>query len=263
MNRKICAYCKKPDTMTREHLWPKSLHRRLFATNKQAANAFWLAFLQKEIPKEPQIRDVCGKCNNVILSELDQYICRLFDSTLINIPNRYEQVQFEHEYHLLKRWLLKMSFNSARINKSVDLPVLEAVLPYILGKNDSLGKSIQLFLELSYPEEIPEDELSKQASLEGISIFEPTLNRVGHMLFRVSENEKILRTVHLRSFSFYLAFFKPGESRAVQDYFADTFTQCMSETVLLRPSKPKVLLKCNGMGAWNSIKESRNFKLAL
>jgi hypothetical protein len=204
MNQSTCAYCKQPAVMTREHIWPKSLHKRLYAANSQAVNAFWLARLQKEIPSEPQIRDVCSQCNNVILSELDEYICRLFDSTLINIPSRYEKVEFKYEYHLLKRWLLKMSFNSARGNNSGDVPVFEAVLPYILGKDNSLGKSIQLFLQLSYPEEIPVDELSAQGKAKGLKVFEPTMNRVGHAFFRAPEGDKLLRVIHLRSFIFYL-----------------------------------------------------------
>lgn len=144
--------------MTREHLWPASLHRR-FMANSESGNAFWLARLQKEIPSEPQLRDVCAQCNNGVLSELDNYICRLFDATLFRTPNRYDLVAFEIEYHLLKRWLLKMSFNSARIHNSRDLEALESLLPYVMGGAHSLGRSVQLFVQLSYPEEIPEEDL--------------------------------------------------------------------------------------------------------
>lgn len=257
MPHSVCAYCKLPVPLTREHLWPASLHSRLFDANKQPSHMFWLARLQKEISGEPKIRDVCAHCNNVVLSQLDDYICHLFDSTLVHLPAQHERVTFKHDYHRLKRWLLKLCFNSARVHKSHDCYALEAVLPYIMGRTDSLGRSVQLFLQLSYPEEIPEDDLSATAPSERPIFFSPTMNRVGHMHFHAHGiGEKLLRAVHLRSFTFYLAFFKPGESRAVLDDFADVFSR-HSGAVLLRPSQPIVELLCNGIGAWTSYKGSR------
>lgn len=261
MTRQVCAYCKSPESLTREHLWPAALHSRLVAANNQTSNAFWLARLKKEIPSEPQIRDVCAQCNNVVLSELDEYICRLFDSTLVHIPNKDERVWLEHDYHLLKRWLLKLCFNSARIHNSHDLHALEAMLPYILGGDDTLGKSVQLFVQLSYPEEIPEEYLSANAPTERPIIFFPNMNRVGHIFFRVhGVGQKLLRAIHLRSFSFFLAFFRPGEARVALDDFAEHFCR-NSRTTLLRPSRPQVELQCNGIGAWSSFKDSRDYQL--
>ncbi len=258
MTRSVCAYCKSPETPTREHLWPASLHSRLAAANKQTSNAFWLARLQKEISNEPQIRDVCAQCNNIVLSELDEYICRLFDSTLVHIPEQHESVRFEYDYHLLKRWLLKLCFNSARIHSSHDLYALEAMLPYILGKNNSLGKTVQLFVQLLYPEEMPEEDLSANAPLERPLFFRPTMNRVGHIFFPdPGGGKKPLRAVYLRSFTFCLAFFKPGEARAVSNDFADHFCRHF-RAVLLHPSQSRVELLCNGTGAWTSFKGSRD-----
>jgi hypothetical protein len=135
------------------------------------------------------------------------------------------------------------------------------MLPYILGKDNLLGKSVQLFVQLSYPEEIPEDELSEEAPPERPLFFRPTMNRVGHLFFRVHGiGEKLLRAVHIRSFTFFLAYYKKGEARAVLDDFADHF--CFhSGAVLLRPSQPTVELLCNGMGAWTSFKGSREDKV--
>ena len=261
LTRTVCAYCKASGTLTREHLWPAALHSRLVAADEQSSNTFWLARLQKEIPNEPQIRDVCANCNNVILSKLDAYICCLFDNTLVHIREQHERVHFEYDYHLLKRWLLKLCFNSGRIHSSRDLFALDAVLPYIMGKSDIIGKSVQLFLQLSFPEIIPEEDIHVNVPPERPIICRPTMNRVGHSLFRVpGVGEKLLRTVHLRSFTFYLAFFKPNEKRGVSDDFADCFSR-YTRAVLLRPSQPKIELVCNGIGAWTSVKNSRSNKL--
>jgi hypothetical protein len=257
MNPLVCAYCKKPGKMTLEHLYPTSLHKKLLTANKQETTAFWLARLRKEIPSEPKIRDVCVSCNNGTLSQLDAYVCALFDKTLHHIPERYERVTFEPDYHLLKRWLLKISFNSARIHSSHDLFALEAVLPYIIGEANKLGCSIQLYAQLSFPQEIPKRDFARGDASTPV-IFQPTIHRVGHMLFSVhGVGQKILRAIHLRSFSFYLAFFEPNERRAVQDDFANVFIRKTPGAVLLRPSTPIVELICNGMGAWDSYKASQ------
>jgi hypothetical protein len=262
MTQTICAYCQAPGTLTREHLWPKSLQRRQTAANEMTSNAYWLARLQKYIPNEPQIRDVCAICNNEILSDLDTYVCGLFESTFVHIPARHTIVRFEYNYHMLKRWLLKLCFNSARIHNSRDLHALEVMRPYILGRDNLLGKSVQLFVQLSYPEELPEDVISPTAPAERPLLFRPRLNRVGHMFFRVpGVGEKLLRAVHLRSFTFFLAFFKPDEARAVMDDFADHFSRHSRATVLLRASQPTVELLCNGTGAWTSFKGSKENQL--
>lgn len=259
MQPSMCSYCKEPATITKEHLWPAALHKRLYAANEQTRSCFWLARLQRIIPAEPQIRDVCTQCNNVTLSELDSYICNLFDSTFINIIKYDEVVQFEYSYHLLKRWLLKMSYNSSRIHDSLDRRELERLLPYILGKHDRLGRSVQLFVQLVYPEEIDECELDECYESSGKLLVEPSIHRVGHMLFRAHGlGEKILRTVHMRSYSFFLAYWPPDGNRAEQDDFENVFTSSMSGANLLRPSRTSIRLVCNGMGAWQSLRESRS-----
>lgn len=258
MTSSVCAYCKKQESPTREHLWPTSLHSRLVAANGKNENAFWLARLKKFLVNEPVIKDVCEYCNNVTLSQLDAYICDLFDSTLVHMPNRGDIVTFKYDYHLLKRWLLKMSFNSARINKSHDHFALERMLPYIMGQDEKLGRYVQVFVQLSYPEEVPEQDIADGAKpVEPPLMFYPTIHRGGHMFFRLPGiGQKVLRTVHLRSFSFFLAFFAPGENRAVMEDFSNLYSLHHRST-RLKPSATSVNLVCDGIGAWTSLKGAR------
>jgi hypothetical protein len=102
---RLCAYCGSEGTLTREHLWPASLHRRLVEANSQSGNLFWLRRINKEIEGEPTLKDVCVACNNGVLSHLDAYICQLFDRYFARIVQRHERVQFRYDYHLLKRSL--------------------------------------------------------------------------------------------------------------------------------------------------------------
>lgn len=259
MTGPVCAYCKQPGTMTREHVWPASLHRRLLEANEQEGNLFWLARLKKVIESEPKIRDVCASCNNGVLSDLDAYICSLFDAHFVNIPARHEMVRFTFDYHLLKRWLLKLCYNSARIHTSLDLFAFETLLPYINGVDEKLSHSVQLFLQLDYPGEVLEKSLAPSATQGARSFFRPLSNRVGHMFFRAQGvGQKLLRAVHLRAFTFYLAFFNPSESCAVIDHFSNCFTHSLSGVALLAPSVGCVELECNGMDAWSAYEGSRD-----
>jgi hypothetical protein len=229
--------------MTREHLWPASLHKRLLEANKSSGSLFWLRRIKSEIQGEPTIRDVCQACNNGYLSELDRYIRTLFDRYFAGIRRRYEVVDFEYDYHPLKRWLLKFCFNSARMHNSLDLFAYPSVLPYLRGESLHVGRTIQLFLQLSYPGEVPRERLADPALQEAPVLREPQDNRVGFMRFEVfGLGRKVLRAVHLRSFSFFLAFSSPTDPLSVAEEFSMAFLSSMPATKLLSPSRSRIQL---------------------
>jgi len=259
---KTCAYCESPANLTREHLWPAALHDRLMRANKATGNAFWFRRINAEIAGEPTIKDVCQKCNNGHLSQLDAYICALFDRYFAHILRRYDKVDFEYKYHLLKRWLLKVCYNSARLHTSMDLFAYAPLLSYINGDSASVGRSVQLFLQLAYPGVIPPDRLN-DSDLQGAPhMWEPQDNRVGLMRFQVSaKDRKVLRAVHLRSYSFYLAFWKPGTTLSITEDFAGEFLLRMPGSVMLRASDTNVGLVCDGADAWRSFDGAREVNL--
>jgi hypothetical protein len=255
MSRGVCAYCRETAVLTKEHLWPASLHDRLLAVNQQSESSFWLSRLQREIPSEPQIRDVCANCNNKVLAELDGYICRSFDTYFAKSLRRDEKILFKYDYHRLQRWLLKLCYNSARIHSSVDREAIEQLLPYILSGADHLGRSTQLFVQLTYPQEV--DRCEPEYENELPILFEPTNNRVGHSFFEMHGiGKKLLRVVHLRSFSFYIAFWPKGVRRCEQVLFENHFKR-VNGMRLLRPTQLAARLTCDGLGAWESFKGSR------
>lgn len=156
-----------------------------------------------------------------------------------------------------------MSYNSARIHDSLDRFALERLLPYILGTDLRLGRSVQLFVQLLYPQEISEREIDESGDAKKLILVEPTIHRVGHLAFRVHGiGEKILRAVHLRSYSFFLAYWRPEGGSAEQNDFAEVFKSGMRGVHLLRPSDSTVPLVCNGMGAWESLKTSRSARFS-
>lgn len=245
-----CAFCGSTDKKrTKEHLWPASLHRRVVALLDGGEQKFWVARLDKALPNEPTIRDVCAACNNGELSRLDNYICEAFDRYFSVIRERGEKVTLDYDYHLLKRWLLKMSYNSARMSDS-DVPLFRHLIPYIMGQSLSAGRTVKLFLELTYPSEIPSDETQTGTPMA----VRPEINRVGFFGYATPTGMKWLRAVHLRSFSFLLAFLPPTASAASMEAFVAEFLSNRPSARELRASKSRVSLQCDGIDCWTSIK---------
>ena len=257
MSRSRCAYCNTSKPLTPEPLWPASLQSLLVNAVPGNTKAFWLARRRKTIPSEPLIRDVCEGCNHGVLAELDAYICELFVRTLFRMPAMDASIDFEYDYHLLKRWLLKMCFNSARLHNSSDRIVLEALVPYILGKDDYLGRSTQLFLRLCYPQEIPRSEIHPATGVDGRVILYPEVNRIGFLGFTDGSDRILLRSIHLRSFNFIMTIWPLGKGKDEQNQFQDVLTQRLAGTIMLQHNLTKITLVCNGMGAWDVFKASQ------
>lgn len=256
-----CAYCENSKTpLSNEHLWPESLHQRRVDV-EQKRWEMWTARVNKDLPTQYKIGDVCRGCNNGFLSKLDTYVCELFDLYFERILERGESVSFKFDYHRLKRWLLKMSFNSARLNKADDADIVfPPLIRYIRGEAEADGRSVQLFVELTPPGAVPAEYLSDGATLED-HVFRPAGHRAGRMVLRAPDGRmKLLRAVHLRSYAFMLAFFEPEASSTTRNEFASEFCKVKSVT-LLRPSVPCVDLVCNGMDAWNSLVGARENRI--
>jgi hypothetical protein len=69
------------------------------------------------------VRDVCAACNSGVLSSLDGYGKELYERYFAAPFYAGETVNFEHDGSRLLRWLLKLSYNSARA-QNADVRVL-------------------------------------------------------------------------------------------------------------------------------------------
>ena len=145
----------------------------------------------------------------------------------------------------------------------MDLFVYPDLLPYIRGQSLSAGRSVQLYVQLSYPGKIPRKHLCDPELVGAPVVWEPQDNRVGLVAFNAEGvGRKVLRGVHLRSFSFFLAFFDPkGKSTVISD-FSETFLGRMSAMVLLSTSRTYADLVCDGVDAWQSFYGSRENSFA-
>jgi hypothetical protein len=156
-NIKPCAYCRRLDrALTREHLLPHFLHERTRDLDVQ----FLRAAPGRLVDGEHTIRDVCENCNNGVLSQLDEYATKLFDRFFHTFIVAHGRVEFVYDFGRLLRWLLKLSYNSARANKSTstDTERLAELAPYILhGTPEPPRVAIYLLLVIPYNEETPPD----------------------------------------------------------------------------------------------------------
>lgn len=208
LNMQICAYCDVEDIkLTKEHWWPASLHKRIDEANRSylgEGNLFYLSRINKIILGQPQIKDVCANCNNKTLSELDGYVCNLWDRYFNEIVEAGDNVLFHYDYNMLSRWLLKMCYNSSRIHNS-DVMHLRECRQYILGQAPHPDNVI-IHLQLVKPSNFTADE--REAILDaGLSVkrYEPRLNRVGHFAYPTRAGlGRLIRTyTYNRIYSFY------------------------------------------------------------
>ena len=203
-----CVYCGTDKGLTREHLWPKCLIER----TKHQSEIF-LKAADRIIGGEPAIKDVCKKCNNIHLSNLDQYISNLFDAYFNKFVNIDDIIQFKFNYNYLSRWLLKTCYNSKRANNPENAIYFHQYKNYII-EGKSTPKNLFIFLQLIIPYKIPEIErrqLSKE--LQHLKEIPPDYTRTGDILLADNAYEEFfVNFVIINSYCFYLYFLKNANS---------------------------------------------------
>ncbi|MFW1586387.1 hypothetical protein ACEWBR_22020 [Vibrio parahaemolyticus] len=138
-----CAYCKKDEKLTREHVIPNFMYK--FQKENVGNHTGWNEKAGKMLPSEMIVKDVCGDCNNVKLGGLDGYAQTFVTDNQIMVENYTKpSISLSYDFDLLLRWLLKVSFNSTRSAGSHP-ELFEKFIPYILD-NDKSDCAQELFL---------------------------------------------------------------------------------------------------------------------
>lgn len=246
---KNCAYCGKEGKMTREHVIPDgfirsmNLERQIIWLNKAPTRV---------IEAEIKIKDVCNKCNNETLSELDDYALRLIKSYNSKIEISTSKSSFKYNYEKLTRWLMKVCYNSARANDTKsDVAIYKDYINYIVGKepSDEKLRFYMGFLDLNYPNAESHNwyhlHKDNEYEIDGFRI----------CLFRIKNTNMYncaARAIIINSFAFLvLAFSDKTTDLEIQNTENQIFDTC-NQFALMAPGR-KLYLKKDKNFWWNSL----------
>lgn len=186
---RICAYCDQGGTMTREHIWPKCIITRMPELTARYAGS-----QNKFIGGELVIADVCAECNNKKLSVLDAYFCSLFDRYFQYFYESKTDFEFDYEYDLLLRCLLKITYNTSRTIIKENNP-FKKYRKVILDGN-LVRKDVVIKLDLVLP------------SIENGVKMNPNSARCAYIDLQRTLDHCIVRCIAVNSFYFYIVLSK-------------------------------------------------------
>lgn len=182
---KKCAYCDIKTKLTKEHIWPKCIIKRIPELTFR-----YVGSQEKFVRSELVISDVCSKCNNEKLSKLDSYFCSLYDKYFKDFHEEKKEFVFEYEYDLLLRSLLKIIFNSSRTIDRED-NFFERFKHFILDGNES-WENIIITLDIITP-----------WITDGEKVYPKSL-RCGIVDVGITNENFIIRAISVNSFYFYV-----------------------------------------------------------
>jgi hypothetical protein len=238
---KTCAYCDTPGRLTKDHVWPECF------LDKIGRGAHFSHQTGRAHGGDYVVADVCDKCNNAVLSELDAYFCRLYDDFLAEARDYDSVVSFHYDYHLLTRSLLKIAYNSARGAGSDD-SYLRQIRSYIL-RGAPVPTQLAVFAELVSPTLVADSTFPSGKRLVLPSGF--YRSAITQLL---TPHGSLVRTriVAVNSFYFHLVFPNGSLTDTQFEQAAAELGSYIAGVVRLTPTFEKVLLKSSPQDAISS-----------
>jgi len=193
------------------------------------------------------VNDVCAECNSRRLSDLDEYLCRLYDSHLRHLQDFDSVVSFEFDGDLLTRMLLKIAYNSARLGGSDSAP-LRAVRKYIIGVEPRPAR-IATFLEVVSPSLV--DDPSMPGGKRKVM---PEMYRSAVTGFLANGAESIqTRMIAVNSYYFHLMLPAPELQVEKFEQLAEEFSRRIGGVVRLAPQGGRIELRSSTQDGLRSI----------
>ena len=226
---KSCSYCFSTEKLTKEHIWPKSLIERNpdFLTYNKVTNSFYKG--------EAVIKDVCAKCNNGVLSKLDEYLAELYDSQLENIVVAGSTAGLAYDYNMLLRVLLKISFNSARSSGSDKVvKAHQKLISYILAGTHRGDIMLRL--------QIVTDSKEYSLGAESYRTVKPEVLRCADIGYDgVLANRFMIRLIAINSFWFYLIIpYKKEKPHKLKEFIEGFSHWGLQPGVLISPDSSRL-----------------------
>lgn len=232
---RVCAYCNSiTNKLTREHIWPSCIIKRVPSYTRRYSER-----ANKVFSGDLTISDVCAECNNGSLSTLDSYICKLYDRWFVQFPERGQWINFDYDWSLLGRWLLKISFNSARASSDDDV-VLARYANLILGI-DQRQPDLAIWLDLAGPSYF---EKCLESGVIKVERIQPKMTRVCRVVIPDTEIPNyIIRLVAINAFYFFLAIPKVPYSGVFDDL--NQIVEFFGPMACLDPEKTTARIETN------------------
>lgn len=224
---KKCAYCDIAAPLTKEHIWPASIINRV---NDRAS---YLSKIGKLLWTDLVIKDVCEKCNNGPLSHLDEYGATLYDAHFADYAKDATAVEFRYDFQKLAKWLIKLSYNSARAAGS-DFQRLSHYKAALIQPTVPLPDDFSIAVDLVLP-----------SPIDGVQngVF-PSSNRICRIAFTHGVADWCtVRLVAINSFYFWILIqhkpnhlVNPDHARAVLSKIRGAYLPPSSDVVRITPS---------------------------
>ncbi len=122
-----CAFCDLDCVPTREHVIPDWFRSRF-----PDYDVFNVRRPTTHRHGSMVVKDVCAKCNNVTLGELDGYGKELYTKYFSDPAFLGEPIKFDVDRSRLARWLTKLCYNSGRVHNA-DVTILRKYRRFVLG----------------------------------------------------------------------------------------------------------------------------------
>jgi hypothetical protein len=204
-----CAYCNKPCQQTREHVVP-----RWYNDTPGDAETFSARAPLTHVKGDLIVRDVCTVCNSGVLASLDGYGKELYERYFATPVYAGDAVTFEYDGDRLLRWLLKLSYNSARA-QNADVRVLREYRNVMLG-GSPVPARIRCWLHLvsatAFDNEAEVARPARRDEQGQPHVEEPRWFRICQ--FRITDHPAlslVQRTVLINSFAFTLLIARADE----------------------------------------------------
>lgn len=237
-----CAYCDGPGPLTRDHVWPECFLARTGRTAAHFAHQSGKAHGADYV-----VADVCSRCNNEILSELDSYFCGLYDQFFAEVRGFDSSVEFQYDFDRLARALLKISFNSARACGS-EHEYLRQVRSYTLTGQPRPAQ-LALFLEVVSPSVV-----TNQSPDTTRTVLPKNLYRTGVATLLTPHGHRVRpRIVAINSFYFHVVLPALPMTDAMFAEAADELGQNIKGVVRLQTGASKVTLRSSPQHALSSL----------
>lgn len=215
----VCAYCQQDRQPTREHVIPAFIYA--FQKELEEGIIGWNEVAQRMVGGEGKVKDVCAECNNVVLGQLDTYGKQLLTESGLLVQNYTKTtLSLKYNYSLLLRWLMKISFNSSRMD-GVHAPIFSEHIQFMRGLASPPPRHrVAAVLYLARPELLGKSRIASEPFVtiaQGSNLLNPFLVRISYGA-QPGENEYLLRLNIFGPAVFYLLFFHdhvlPGHAAA-------------------------------------------------